>query len=97
MHGTLSVIDLPEPEPAEGQLVLNVASCGICGSDLHAKDHADELSRTTAEMGYRDMMRSDTPVVMGHEFFVPMAASTSPGFPRLRRAGMPSRFWSRRP
>lgn len=68
VHGTLSVIDLPEPEPAEGQLVLNIASCGICGSDLHAKDHADELSSATAEMGYRDMMRSDTAVVMGHEF-----------------------------
>jgi threonine dehydrogenase-like Zn-dependent dehydrogenase len=62
------VVELPAPEPAEGQLVLNVASCGICGSDLHAKDHADEVSSNTQEMGYRDFMRSDTPVVMGHEF-----------------------------
>ena len=68
VHGILSVIDLPAPEPAAGQLVVNVASCGICGSDLHAKGHADELSSVTVEMGYRDIMRSDTPVVMGHEF-----------------------------
>ena len=68
VHGTLSVVDLPEPQPADGQLVLTVASCGICGSDLHAKDHADEMAGVTAEMGYRDAMRSDTPVVMGHEF-----------------------------
>jgi threonine dehydrogenase-like Zn-dependent dehydrogenase len=68
VHGTLSVVDLPDPEPADGQLVVTVASCGICGSDLHAKDHADEVSGLTAEMGYRDFMRSDTPVVMGHEF-----------------------------
>ncbi|MCV7346321.1 zinc-binding dehydrogenase [Mycolicibacterium rhodesiae] len=68
VHGNLSVVDLPAPEPSDGQLVLNVASCGICGSDLHAKDHADELSRTTEEIGYRHFMRSDTPVVMGHEF-----------------------------
>ncbi|MBB3603344.1 threonine dehydrogenase-like Zn-dependent dehydrogenase [Mycolicibacterium sp. BK556] len=68
VHGTLSVVELPAPEPADGQLVLNVASCGICGSDLQAKDHADEVSGLTAEMGYRDFMRSDTPVVMGHEF-----------------------------
>jgi len=68
VHGTLTVIDLPAPEPAEGQLVLDVASCGICGSDLHAKDHADEVSGNTESMGYRDFMRSDTPTVMGHEF-----------------------------
>lgn len=68
VHGTLSVVELPAPEPDDGQLVVNVASCGICGSDLHAKDHADEVSSNTEEMGYRDFMRSDTPVVMGHEF-----------------------------
>ncbi|EHB53722.1 Alcohol dehydrogenase GroES domain protein [Mycolicibacterium rhodesiae JS60] len=68
VHGTLSVVEMPAPQPADGQLVLDVASCGICGSDLHAKDHADELSSNTQEMGYRDFMRSDTPVVMGHEF-----------------------------
>ncbi len=69
VHGNLSVVDLPAPEPAHGQLVLDVASCGICGSDLHAKGDADEVSRTTAEMGYHHFMRSDTPpVVMGHEF-----------------------------
>ncbi|WP_445165827.1 zinc-binding dehydrogenase [Mycolicibacterium sp. Dal123E01] len=68
VHGTLSVVEMDDPEPADGQLVVTVASCGICGSDLHAKDHADEVSGLTGEMGYRDFMRSDTPVVMGHEF-----------------------------
>lgn len=69
VHGTLSVIEMPAPpKPADGQLVVNVASCGICGSDLHAKDHADEVRSNADEMGYRDFMRSDTPVVMGHEF-----------------------------
>ena len=67
-HGTLSVVDLPDPHPAEGQLVLEVRACGICGSDLHAKDHADELTDVMAEIGYRDFMRGDTPTVMGHEF-----------------------------
>jgi threonine dehydrogenase-like Zn-dependent dehydrogenase len=54
--------------PADGQLALDVQRCGICGSDLHAKDHADELQDAMTEVGYRDFMRSDTPVVMGHEF-----------------------------
>lgn len=68
------MVEVPAPEPADGQLVLNVASCGICGSDLHAKDHADELNSVTEEIGYRDFMRSDTPVVMGHEFSGEVAA-----------------------
>lgn len=68
VRGTLSVVDVPAPEPAEGQLVLDVVSCGICGSDLHAKDHADELADVFDEVGYRDGMRGGTPTVMGHEF-----------------------------
>lgn len=67
-RGALSVVDLPDPRPAEGQLVLDVRACGICGSDLHAKDHADELTEVMATMGYPDFMRGDTPTVMGHEF-----------------------------
>lgn len=67
-HGTLEVVDLPDPRPADGQLVLDVLRCGICGSDLHAKDHADELTEVMAEGGYHDFMRGDTPTVMGHEF-----------------------------
>ncbi len=56
------------PRPAEGQLVLDVHSCGICGSDLHAKDHGDELADVLDEVGYHDCIRSTTPTVMGHEF-----------------------------
>lgn len=67
-HGTLSVVDLPTPQPSKGQLLLDVRRCGICGSDLHAKDHADELTDVMTGVGYPDFMRSDTPVVMGHEF-----------------------------
>lgn len=67
-QGTLSVIDLPAPRPDKGQLVLNVLGCGICGSDLHAKDHADEMTDVMTEIGYPEFMRSDTPTVMGHEF-----------------------------
>ncbi len=68
LNSTLEVIDLPSPRPAEGQLVLDVLRCGICGTDLHAKDHADELTEMLANVDYTDFVRSDTPVVMGHEF-----------------------------
>lgn len=67
-EGNLSVVELPTPQPAAGQLLLEVRRCGICGSDLHAKDHADELAEVTAATGYADFMRASTPVVMGHEF-----------------------------
>ncbi len=67
-NGILSVVDMPAPRPAAGQLVLDVHSCGICGSDLHAKDHADEMVDVVEGLGYQDFMRLDTPTVMGHEF-----------------------------
>jgi L-iditol 2-dehydrogenase len=30
------LVDLPIPEPGESEVLLKVAHCGICGSDLHA-------------------------------------------------------------
>ncbi len=41
---------------------------GICGSDLHARHHADEQADVLAEAGYDGFMRSDQRVVFGHEF-----------------------------
>ena len=86
-HGKLSVLDLPDPRPGEGQLVLEVRACGICGSDLHAKDHADELTDVMAEIGYRNFMRGDTPTVMGHEF-AGVIAERGPKAPKSLREGM---------
>jgi len=64
----LEVVDLPTPEPARGQVLVNVLRCGICGSDLHARLHADEAADVLAEAGYDGFMRSDQRVVFGHEF-----------------------------
>lgn len=86
-YGTLSVVDLPDPRPAQGQLVLDVRACGICGSDLHAKDHADELTGVMAAMGYPDFMRSDTATVMGHEFSG-VITERGPKTPKTLREGM---------
>lgn len=86
-HGTLSVVDLPEPRPVEGQLVLDVRACGICGSDLHAKDHADDLTGVMAKVGYPDFMRGDTATVMGHEF-AGVIAERGPRTPKKLREGM---------
>ena len=67
-HGDLDVVDLPEPEPAEGQVLLEVSGCGICGSDLHARHHADAQADVLAEAGYDGFARFHERVVFGHEF-----------------------------
>jgi threonine dehydrogenase-like Zn-dependent dehydrogenase len=65
--GELEVVDLPAPKPGKGQVLLNVLRCGICGSDLHARHHADQAADVLAEAGYHGFMRSDQRVVLGHE------------------------------
>ena len=67
-NAKLDVVDQPTPTPAKGQLLLDVLRCGICGSDLHARNHCDEVAEVMAETGYPDFMRSSQSVVFGHEF-----------------------------
>ncbi|MDT0278010.1 zinc-binding dehydrogenase [Blastococcus goldschmidtiae] len=74
-HGTkLAVVEVPAPRPGKGHVLLDVESCGICGSDLHARHHADQQADALAEAGYDGAMRSDQRVVMGHEFVGRVAA-----------------------
>jgi (R,R)-butanediol dehydrogenase/meso-butanediol dehydrogenase/diacetyl reductase len=35
LHRPLIVESLPDPEPGEGEVLIRVGRCGICGSDLH--------------------------------------------------------------
>ncbi|MGY2874806.1 threonine dehydrogenase-like Zn-dependent dehydrogenase [Marmoricola sp. URHA0025 HA25] len=67
-NAALDVSEVPVPAPAAGQLVLDVVRCGICGSDLHARRHADAVADVAAEVGYDALMRSDERIVLGHEF-----------------------------
>ncbi len=64
----LDVVELPTPVPEPGQLVLDVVRCGICGSDLHSRHHADAVADVAAEVGYDGLMRADQQIVLGHEF-----------------------------
>jgi D-arabinose 1-dehydrogenase-like Zn-dependent alcohol dehydrogenase len=32
---TLRVQDTPRPEPGRGELLIEVAYCGVCGTDVH--------------------------------------------------------------
>ena len=49
----LEVVDVPMPTAGPGELLVRVAACGICGSDVHGYDGSSG--------------RRIPPVVMGHE------------------------------
>jgi threonine dehydrogenase-like Zn-dependent dehydrogenase len=85
-NAKLEVVDLPTPTPAKGQLLVEVLRCGICGSDLHARNHCDELADVMVESGYDAFMRSDQQVVFGHEFCGEVVDS-GPGTRKAPRGG----------
>ena len=45
--------DEPKPEPASGEVVVEIEAVGICGSDMHAYFGHDE--------------RRPAPLILGHE------------------------------
>ena len=51
------LIDTPVPRPGEGELLVKVAACGICGSDLHIYEWELGAERAVASL----------PAVLGHE------------------------------
>jgi 6-hydroxycyclohex-1-ene-1-carbonyl-CoA dehydrogenase len=50
----LSVEDVPMPEPGAGQVLIEVAGCGVCHTDLHYLDHGTPTFKTP-------------PMILGHE------------------------------
>ncbi|MER5389442.1 zinc-dependent alcohol dehydrogenase family protein [Saccharopolyspora sp. NPDC002686] len=52
--GSIRVGEVPDPKPGDGQLVIKVGACGICGTDLHIAD------------GH--FPPTPYPIVPGHEF-----------------------------
>lgn len=87
-EGQLEVSELPDPVPGKGQLVLEVTRAGICGSDLHARHHADQVADGAAEIGYPHLMRHRDRTVMGHEFSGTVL-TYGPGTRRRWEAGTP--------
>ncbi len=85
-NAKLEVAELPEPTPGKGQLLIEVLRCGICGSDLHARHHCDDLAAVMEETGYEGFMRSSDEVVFGHEY-VGRIAEHGPGCRRTSPPG----------
>src|SRR5689334_24626119 len=50
----IEVADQPDPSPAANEVIVRVAACGLCGSELEAfKNHSP---------------RRTPPLILGHEF-----------------------------
>src|SRR5579863_1288241 len=49
----LELADVPQPSPSSGEVLIRVAACGICGSDVHGYDGSSG--------------RRIPPIIMGHE------------------------------
>jgi threonine dehydrogenase-like Zn-dependent dehydrogenase len=67
-QAALEVVEQPDPDPGPGQVRIEVLSCGICGSDLHARTGSDQWADLAAKVGYDRFARSDQSVIFGHEF-----------------------------
>ena len=52
-NGNVDVLDVPEPECGDSQVKVEIAFCGVCGTDLHV---------------LHDTFRNYPPVILGHEF-----------------------------
>ena len=50
----LAIEDVPVPEAGAGQVLIRVAACGVCHTDLHYLDHGTPTFKTP-------------PVILGHE------------------------------
>ena len=58
--GSFRVAQVPDPTPGEGQIVVQVAACGVCGTDIHIMDG--------------EFPPTPYPITPGHEFAGTVAA-----------------------
>jgi propanol-preferring alcohol dehydrogenase len=49
----LRPVTLPDPEPSPGQLLLRVAACGVCRTDLHLRDAEIEATKLPVVLGHQ--------------------------------------------
>ena len=51
--GNVEIRDMPDPQFSDDEALMEIAHCGICGTDLHV---------------YHDSFKNYPPVILGHEF-----------------------------
>jgi propanol-preferring alcohol dehydrogenase len=74
--------ELPAPEPAAGQILISVAACGVCRTDLHIVDG--------------DLTEPKLPLVLGHQIVgeVVAAGEGAGRFATGERVGVPWLGWT---
>jgi propanol-preferring alcohol dehydrogenase len=73
---------LPDPEPGDGQVLLQVSACGVCRTDLHIFDG--------------ELTKPKLPLVLGHQI-VGSVIGSGPGADRFsegERVGVPWLGWT---
>ena len=50
---------VPDPQPAADQLLLEIAACGVCRTDLHLRDGEIEATRLPITLGHQIVGRTD--------------------------------------
>src|SRR5207245_3364757 len=68
VNAPLAIEDIPVPEPKAGEVLIQVAACGVCHTDLHV---------IKGEVAF------PTPAVLGHEISGTVVA-LGPGARRVR-------------
>ncbi len=58
-HRPLRVIELPDPVPGTGQLLLRVSACGVCRTDLHERDGEIETPKLPVVPGHQIVGRTE--------------------------------------
>jgi propanol-preferring alcohol dehydrogenase len=64
----LVLADVPEPTPGAGQVLLDVAACGVCRTDLHLLDGEVDVAHPPVTLGHQIVGR-----VIGGDGFQPGA------------------------
>jgi propanol-preferring alcohol dehydrogenase len=78
----LRPVELPDPEPGPGQLLLSVSACGVCRTDLHIADG--------------DLAEPKLPLVLGHQIVgtVTGAGEGAERYATGDRVGVPWLGWT---
>jgi threonine dehydrogenase-like Zn-dependent dehydrogenase len=86
-----------DPVPGQGQVLVEIIACGICGSDLHTVDHAADMASAAHQAGIDTFgFDPDHDLVMGHELSVrvlelgPATPAAAPVAVGAAMAAMPS-------
>jgi propanol-preferring alcohol dehydrogenase len=72
--------DLPPPEPGPGELLLEVAACGVCRTDLHIVDG--------------ELTEPKLPLVPGHQIVARVSSEGGERFAAGDRVGVPWLGWT---